>query len=297
MTAEPLRLSGLGTALVTPFNADGSLDEHAVTELARRQVDEGASFLVPGGTTGEGVTLSFKEKIGNALLVVEAAEGRVPVVAGCGGNDTGEVVKLAKELEQVGAAALLTVTPFYNKPTPEGLFRHYAAVAEAAGLPIVVYNVPGRTGVNVTPETLARLREIPQVTAVKEASGDIVQIGRICAEAPEDFDVLAGDDSGALPAMALGAAGLISVAGNLIPRSMATICNTCQVGEYQAARAVHQRWLPLMEVLFCESNPGPAKFAMAEMGLLDAVYRLPMVPITGESEERVRSVLEELELI
>ena len=289
--ASDVPLTGCGTALVTPFQADGSIDERRVVALARRQVAAGVHFLVPLGTTGEGVTMSRAEKVRVAELVVEAAAGDVPVVAGCGGNDTREVVALARDLSGTGSDALLTVTPFYNKPTPEGLYRHYAAVAEATDLPIIVYNVPGRTGVNVAPSTLARLATIPGIVGVKEASGDIAQIGRVCAEAQDGFSVLAGDDTSALPTIALGGHGVISVVANEIPGQMAELCDHCLSGDFQAARHVHRHWLPLMAVNFIEANPGPVKFAMSEMGLLDPFYRLPMTEITAENREQVLAVM------
>lgn len=290
-------LVGCGTALVTPFRADGSLDEDRFVRLVDRQIDAGAGFLVPGGTTGEGATLSTEEKLRIVSLTVERAGGRVPVVAGCGGNDTSGVAALARELRKVGPDALLVVAPYYNKPTPRGLLEHYGEVAAAGGLPVVVYNVPGRTGVNVGPATLAGLREIPNIFAVKEASGDIAQIGRACAEAPGWFTVLAGDDQTALPAMALGGRGVISVAGNVIPGPMAELCDRTLANDFEAARRLHRKWLPLMEVNFCESNPGPVKFAMAAMGLLEPRYRLPMTPIAEENRARVLGVLRSVGLV
>lgn len=280
-------LSGCGTALVTPFLSGGGVDEAGVVALARRQVDAGAHFLVPCGTTGESATLASSEKVRIAELVVEAADGAVPVIAGCGGSDTAEVVDLAGELGETGAAGLLVVTPFYNKPTPDGLFAHYGALAEATELPIVVYNVPSRTGVNVAPATLARLASIPGVEGVKEAAGDIMQMGRVVQAAPEGFAVLSGDDAAALPAMALGAHGLISVVSNQIPGPMARLCELCLKGDFVAARELHGRWLDLMEANFCETNPGPVKYAMAEMGLLEPRHRLPLAPIAAASRKRV----------
>ncbi len=284
-------LRGCGTALVTPFVADGSLDETRVRALVRRQIEAGIHFLVPCGTTGESVTLTRGEKVRVTELVVEAAGGAVPVVAGCGGNDTAEVRALAGELEAAGADGLLVVTPYYNKPTPDGLFLHYAAVAEATGLPVVVYNVPGRTGVNVAPGTLARLASIPGVAAVKEAAGDIMQMGRVLKAVPEGFAVLSGDDAAVLAAMALGAHGVISVASNQIPGPMAELCDLCLAGDFAGARRVHNRWLDLMDANFCETNPGPVKFAMAEMGLLEAHYRLPLTGIGSENRRRVMEAM------
>ncbi len=294
---EPPWLCGCGTALVTPFLADGSLDEPRIRALVHRQIEAGVHFLVPCGTTGESVTLTRREKVRVAELVVEAAGGRVPVIAGCGGNDTAEVGALSRELEGTGAAGLLVVTPYYNKPTPDGLFLHYAAVADATDLPIVVYNVPSRTGVNVAPETLARLASIPGLAAVKEAAGDIMQMGNVLQAVPEDFAVLSGDDAAVLPAMALGAHGVISVVSNQIPGPMAELCDLCLAGDFAGARRVHSRWLTLMDANFWETNPGPVKFSMAEMGLLEARYRLPLTAVSSENRRRMRKLLRTLGLV
>ena len=251
----------------------------------------GIHFLVPGGSTGEGVTLNRSEKVRVTELAVEAAGGAVPVIAGCGGNDTAEVVVLARALEGTGAAGLLVVTPYYNKPTPDGLFLHYTAVANATSLPIVVYNVPSRTGINVTAETLARLATIPGVAAVKEAAGDIMQMARVVQAVPADFAVLSGDDAATLPAMALGAHGLISVVSNQIPGPMAELCDRCLAGDFAGARRVHRRWLPLMDANFFETNPGPVKFTMAEMGLLEDRCRLPLTTVSPGNQRRVLEVM------
>ena len=284
-------LRGCGTALVTPFQADGAIDEERVRALVRRQVADGIHFLVPGGSTGEGVTLNRSEKVRVTELAVEAAGGAVPVIAGCGGNDTAEVVVLARALEGTGAAGLLVVTPYYNKPTPDGLFLHYTAVADATSLPIVVYNVPSRTGINVTAETLARLATIPGVAAVKEAAGDIMQMARVVQAVPADFAVLSGEDVATLPAMALGAHGLISVVSNQIPGPMAELCDRCLAGDFAGARRVHRRWLPLMDANFYETNPGPVKFTMAEMGLLEDRCRLPLTTVSPDNQRRVLEVM------
>ena len=289
-------LRGCGTALVTPFRADGAIDEERVRALVRRQVDAGIHFVVPGGSTGEGVTLDRREKVRVTELTVEAADGAVPVIAGCGGSDTAEVAALARALAKTGAAGLLVVTPYYNKPTPDGLLLHYSAVADATSLPVVVYNVPSRTGVNVTAATLARLAAIPGVAAVKEAAGDIMQMARVVEAVPEDFAVLSGDDAATLPAMALGAHGVISVVSNQIPGPMAELCDLCAAGDFAGARAVHRRWLPLMDANFFETNPGPVKYAMAEMGLLEAHCRLPLTAISAENRRRVREVMDSVEM-
>jgi 4-hydroxy-tetrahydrodipicolinate synthase len=289
--------TGCGTALVTPFDSSGALDEKTVRRLARRQIDEGIHFLVPCGTTGETPTLSAAERRTVVELVVDEAGGKLPVLAGAGGYHTAEVVEAAKAMHAAGAQGLLSVTPYYNKPTPEGLYRHYSAIAEATPLPIVVYNVPGRTGCNVTPETLVRLASIPNVAAVKEASGNINQISEVCRVVPEDFIVLSGDDAMTLPAMAVGAQGLISVASNEAPAEMAALVEAAEKGDYADARSRHQRLLPLLNANFLESNPIPVKAAMALLGLCEESFRLPMVPPKPETRERLSRVLGELGLM
>lgn len=288
---------GCGTALVTPFRRDLSLDEEALRRLVRRQIEGGIHFLVPCGTTGENPTLSRGEHLRVVEITLEEASGKVPVLAGSGGNDTREVVGLARELAALGADGLLVVTPYYNKPTPEGLFQHYAAIAAATPLPIVVYNVPGRTGLNVDPATLRRLAEIDRVVAVKEASGNIAQMAAICQTLPEEFAVLSGDDSVTLPLIALGGVGLISVASNEAPYAMARLCNLALDGDFAAAREVHRRLFELMEVNFVEANPGPVKAALGLMGLLEPVFRLPLVPPKPASLEKVRAALVGLGLL
>lgn len=288
--------TGVGTALITPFTKSGALDEAATTRLAKRQIDHGVHFLVPCGTTGETPTLNAAERRRVVELVLEAAQGQVPVMAGAGGYDTQEVVHLAKEMQSVGVQGLLSVTPYYNKPTPEGLYRHFSAVAEATTLPIVLYNVPGRTGCNIEAATLARLATIPRVIGVKEASGNIQQMVEICRAVPADFLVLSGDDALTLPLMAIGGRGLISVASNAIPAEVAKMVEAAERGDYAAARQMHQRLVPLMLGNFVESNPGPVKFAMAVMGLCEEVYRLPMVSPRPASQEKIIAFLKELEI-
>lgn len=285
------KFTGCGTAMVTPFTRDGSLDEAAVSRLAKRQVDAGIHFLVPCGTTGEVPTLTDQEQVRVVELVVAQAKGRVPVLAGAGGYNTHEVIEAGKRMKAAGADGLLSVTPYYNKPTPEGLYQHYKAIGDAVGLPIVVYNVPGRTGCNVDPATLVRLGSIPQVVAVKEASGNMTQIAEVCGSVPEDFIVLSGDDALTLPLMAIGGRGIISVASNEIPAEMSRMVELAEQGDFAGARALHRRLLPLLMVNFIESNPIPVKSAMAFMGLLDEVYRLPMVPPRPASKQRIEAVL------
>jgi 4-hydroxy-tetrahydrodipicolinate synthase len=286
--------TGCGTALVTPFRRDGSLDEAAVSRLARRQIEAGIHFLVPCGTTGECPTLTEKEQVRVVELVVAETNGRIPVLAGAGGYNTDEVIDAAKRMRAAGADGILSVTPYYNKPTPEGLFQHYRAISDAVQIPIVVYNVPGRTGVNVDPATLVRLTAITNVVAVKEASGNVTAMCEICAAVPDDFIVLSGDDALTLPLMAIGGRGIISVASNEIPAEMSRLVELAESGDFAGARALHQRILPLMQINFVESNPIPVKSAMASMGLLEEIYRLPMVPPTPASKKRIEGVLQSL---
>ena len=288
------QFTGVGTALITPFTKSGALDEPGIKRLAKRQIDNGVHFLVPCGTTGETPTLSAAERRRVVELVLEAAEGRVPVMAGAGGNDTHEVVQVAKEMQSIGVQGLLSVTPYYNKPTPEGLYQHFSKIAEATSLPIVLYNVPGRTGCNIEPATCAQLATIPRVIGVKEASGNITQMVEICRVVPKDFLVLSGDDALTLPLMAIGGRGLISVASNAIPLEISQMVEAAERGDYAAARALHHRLVPLMLGNFIESNPGPVKFAMAAMGLCEESYRLPMVSPRPASQDRIRAILKEL---
>lgn len=290
--------TGVGTALVTPFKPDGSLDEAAITALAKRQVAAGVHFVSPCGTTGEAPTLSVDEKVRIVELVVEAVAGRVPVLAGAGGYDTREVVELVHRMEKAGANGILSVTPYYNKPTPEGMLEHYKAVAGATSLPVVLYNVPGRTGVNVDVATLVKIATAcPNIVAVKEASGNMPQMVDICANVPEGFIVLSGDDALTLPLLSIGGHGIISVASNEAPSQMVQMVEAAERNDWAAARALHKALVPLMAVNFIEANPGPAKAAMAAMGLLGEYYRLPMVPPRPASREKILSVIRELTLI
>jgi 4-hydroxy-tetrahydrodipicolinate synthase len=289
--------TGCGTALVTPFTRSGEIDEAALRQLVRRQLDAGIHFLVPCGTTGESPTLDRHERRRVVEVVVEEAAGRVPVLAGAGGYDTREVIEAAREMAAAGADGLLSVTPYYNKPTPDGLERHYAAVAAATPLPIIVYNVPGRTGCNVDPATLRRLAAIPTVAGVKEASGNISQICEVCATLPPEFLVLSGDDAVTLPAMAVGARGVISVASNQVPGELSAMVEAAERNDFAAARAIHQRLLPLMLANFAESNPIPVKATLAMMGLIEEAYRLPLVPPRAETRARLARVLEGLGLL
>jgi 4-hydroxy-tetrahydrodipicolinate synthase len=283
--------TGCGTALVTPFRQDLSLDEPTLRGLVRRQIAAGINFLVPCGTTGESPTLSRAEHLRVVEITLEEAKGKVPVLAGAGGYNTREVIDLAGEIEALGADGILSVTPYYNKPTQEGLYQHYRAIASAVRLPIVVYSVQGRTGVNVEPATLARLAKIDNIVAVKEASGNIGQIATVLNQVPADFIVLSGDDAVTIPVAALGGRGIISVAANEIPAEMTAIAQACLRNDFPAARAIQAKFLPLMNINFVESNPIPVKAAMALMGLVEPVWRLPMVPPSQANLAKIEAVL------
>jgi 4-hydroxy-tetrahydrodipicolinate synthase len=284
--------SGCGTALVTPFRHDLSLDEPTLRKLVRRQIDEGINFLVPCGTTGESPTLSREEHLRVVEITVEESAGRVPVVAGAGGYNTQEVIHLVHDIEKLGVNGILSVTPYYNKPTQEGLYQHYQAIANSTSLPIVVYSVQGRTGVNVEPPTLVRLAAIKSIVGVKEASGNISQMASILARVPKSFDVLSGDDAVALPLIALGGRGIISVVSNEIPGPFTRLTQAALKGDFATARELQRKYQPLMEANFYESNPGPVKFALAAMGLLEPVWRLPMVAPEPATQKKLHDVLE-----
>jgi 4-hydroxy-tetrahydrodipicolinate synthase len=286
--------TGVGTALITPFTKSGDLDEAGVRRLARRQIEAGIHFLCPCGTTGENPTLTDAERLRIIEIVVEESKGKVPVLAGAGGYDTKELIHIAGEFARRGVSGFLSVTPYYNKPTQEGLYQHYRAFAESTPLPIIVYNVPGRTGVNVEVATLTRLAQIPNIVGVKEASGNVPQMCEIVRAVPSDFLVLSGDDALTLPLMAVGGHGIISVASNEIPAEMSQMVELAERGDFAGARALHTRLLPLLQVNFVESNPIPVKSAMATMGLLEEVYRLPMVPPRPAAKQKIEAVLQQL---
>ncbi len=288
---------GCGTAMVTPFRGDLSLDEETLRKLIRRQIAAGINFLVPCGTTGESPTLSREEHLRVVAITIEEAKGKVPVLAGAGGYNTRKVMDMVREIETMGADGILSVTPYYNKPTQEGLYQHYKAIAGATALPILVYNVPPRTNVNVETPTLCRLAEIENIIGVKEASGSIAQITQIIQQVPQDFLVFSGDDALTLPLIAMGGRGIISVASNEIPAEMTRLARLCLAGDFVAARAQHRKLMPLLDVNFVETNPMPVKAAMAEMGLLEPLWRLPMVPPRPESLAKIRAVLESLSLL
>jgi 4-hydroxy-tetrahydrodipicolinate synthase len=289
--------TGCGTAMVTPFRGDGSLDEHTLRRLVQRQIDAGIDFLVPCGTTGESPTLTREEHLRVVEIAVEAAKGRVPTLAGAGGYNTAEVIELARELAAIGVDGILSVTPYYNKPTQEGLYQHYRAIAEAVALPIILYSVQGRTGVNIEPATVKRLAGVENIVGIKEASGNIAQMAAILNIVPDEFVVLSGDDALTLPLAALGGRGVISVASNEIPGEMAQLTRLAVQGDFRGAREIHRRYHALMEINFVESNPIPVKAAMAEMGLLEPIWRLPLVAPKAENLTRIRGVLGSLGLI
>jgi 4-hydroxy-tetrahydrodipicolinate synthase len=288
--------TGCGTAMVTPFRTDGSLDETTLRSLVRRQIESGINFLVPCGTTGESPTLTRDEHLRVVAITVEESHGKVPVLAGAGGYNTHEVVELARACEKAGADGILSVTPYYNKPTQEGLYQHFKAIAAAIRLPIVIYNIQGRTGVNVEPAMMARIAEIENIVGVKEASGNISQMAEILYRLPKRFTVLSGDDAITLPLMALGGRGVISVVSNQIPRVMTELALLGNRGDFASARELQQRYFPLMQVNFVESNPGPVKWAMYRMGLLEPVYRLPMIQPSAANQRKIEEVLESVGL-
>jgi 4-hydroxy-tetrahydrodipicolinate synthase len=284
--------TGCGTALVTPFRKDQSLDEDTLRKLVRRQIQAGINFLVPCGTTGESPTLTRAEHLRVVEITIQEAKGKVPVLAGAGGYNTAEVIELARELQNMGADGILSVTPYYNKPTQEGLIQHFKAIAQAVRLPIVIYNIQGRTGVNVETATLRRLAEIDNIVGVKEASGNIGQMASVLHLLPEQFTVLSGDDATVIPLIALGGRGVISVVANEIPAEFSKLTKLALAGDFGGARAIQRQWFSLMDVNFCEVNPGPVKAAMAMMGLLEPVFRLPMVPPSEANRTKIEAVLE-----
>ena len=291
MTRRP-RLSGCGTALVTPFDRDGGVDEPALRALVQWQIKEGVHFLVPCGSTGEAATLTMSEHRRVVEIVAEEAGGRVPVMAGAGSNDTKRAIALSREVTVAGATHLLHVSPMYNKPPQRGLLAHFRAIAEAVGVPIVIYNVPGRTASNVAASTTLALAEVPNIVGVKEASGDLGQIMEIIRHRPPHFAVLSGDDALTLPVMAAGGDGVISVVSNAAPRVMAELVDCCLAGDFAGGRTRHDRLLPWMQAAFIESNPIPVKAALAMMGKIEHTLRLPLVPLLDSHRAAVRASLD-----
>lgn len=294
-----MQLRGCGTALVTPFHQDGSIDDVALRNLVSWQVESGIDFLVPCGTTGETPTLTHDEWLYVIDATIEVVAGRVPIVAGATSNSTHDAVEKAKEIAaRPGVDAILTASPYYNKPTQEGQYRHFKAIADAVGeKPVILYNVPGRTGANLEPATLARLAEIPNIVGVKEASGSMTQIAEAIHLVPETFLVLSGDDAVTLPVIALGGVGVISVAGNEIPQEMASLTRAALANDWTTARSLHRKYLPLMQANFIESSPLPVKAVLAMMGKIEEVYRLPLVPMRRDTRSRLQKVATEAGLI
>jgi 4-hydroxy-tetrahydrodipicolinate synthase len=293
-----MQLRGCGTALVTPFHQDGSIDEAALRNLVAWQVESGIDFLIPCGTTGETPTLSHEEWLRVIDITIEVVAGRVPVVAGATSNSTQDGVEKAKEVAaRPGVDAILTASPYYNKPTQEGQYRHFRAIAEAVNKPLILYNVPGRTGANIEPATLARLTEVPNIAAVKEASGNISQIADVLNAMPETFLVFSGDDAITLPVIALGGVGIISVASNEIPAEMAAMTRAALNNDWAIARSIHRKYLPLMQANFIESNPLPVKAVLAMMGRIEEVYRLPLLPMRRDTRSKLQKIATEAGLI
>jgi 4-hydroxy-tetrahydrodipicolinate synthase len=293
-----MKLRGCGTALVTPFKSDTSVDEDALRALVAWQVESGIDFLVPCGTTGETPTLTHDEWLRVIDITIEVAGGRVPIVAGATSNSTREAVEKAKDAaSRSGVDAILTASPYYNKPTQEGQYRHFKSIAEAIEKPIILYNVPSRTGANLEPSTMARLAEVPSIFGVKEASGNISQIADVCCAVPESFLVLSGEDALTLPVVALGGAGIISVASNEIPHEMAEMTRAALNNDWENARRIHRKYLPLMQANFMESNPLPVKAVLAMLGKIEEVYRLPLVPMRRDTRSRLQKIATDVGLI
>ena len=290
-------LQGCGTALVTPFTRDGALDEAALRRLVDYQLQEGIDFLVPCGTTGESPTLERDEYLRVIEIVVEEAKGKIPIIAGAGGNNTKKVIERIGDIRPLGVDGILSVSPYYNKPTPEGLYRHYRAIAESTDLPILLYNVPGRTASNMTAATVARISTIPNILGVKEASGNLTQITEIVNTARPGFRVLAGDDAITLPLIGVGGVGVISVVSNEVPGPMAKMVRAALENRWDEARKINARYLPLMQANFIESSPIPVKAALAMMGLIEEVYRLPLVPMQPENRAKFEKVLQQVKLL
>jgi 4-hydroxy-tetrahydrodipicolinate synthase len=288
---------GVYTALITPFNKDGSIDAEALKDLVEFQISEGISGLVPVGTTGESPTVSHDENVKVVQIVVEQAKKRVPVIAGTGSNSTQEAITMTVRAKDIGADATLQVTPYYNKPSQEGIYRHFTAIADAAGLPMIIYNIAGRTAKNIENDTMLRLAKHPKIAAVKEASGDLAQVMDLWRRKPADFDILSGDDNLGLPIIALGGTGIISVASNIIPAKMERLVKLCLEGKMAEARELHYELLPFFKTLFVETNPIPVKYAASLLGKCTGAYRLPMCEMDDAKKAAMKKVLQDLKLI
>ena len=291
------KLKGCGPAIVTPFTEAGEVDAVALRRLIDFQLKGDIDFVVPCGTTGESATLNLEEMQLVVETVVQRVDRRIPVIAGAGGNNTEHVIETAKAMQRVGADAILSVAPYYNKPTQEGLFQHFKKVAESIQIPVVLYNIPSRTGINILPETVMRLAEIDQIVGLKEATGNLSQMSDQAMMVPDNFIILSGDDANVLPLVALGGKGLISVAANEIPGQMRKLTHLCLEGEFTAARELQKKIYPLLKINFIETNPLPVKAALTMMGLIQESYRLPMVPMNPANREKLRQVLEDMALI
>jgi 4-hydroxy-tetrahydrodipicolinate synthase len=298
MLISTMKLQGCGTALITPFREDQTIDQERLRQFVEWQIKSGIHFLIPCGTTGETPTLSKEEWLRVIDITVEVAAGRVPIVAGATSNDTADAVQKARELnKRKGVDAILTASPYYNKPTQEGQYQHFKAIAEAVDKPLVLYNVPGRTSANIEPATLGRLAKLPNIIAVKEASGNIGQISEVFNHVPDTFLVFSGDDAVTLPVISLGGVGIISVASNEIPKEMSELTAAALNNDWKKARQIHRKYLPLMQANFLESNPMPVKAVVAMMGRVEEVYRLPMVPVKRETRVKLQQIASDLGLL
>jgi len=292
-----MSLEGVFTALVTPFSSDGSVDEKKLRELVDFQIEKGISGLVPVGTTGESPTLDHHEHDKVIELVIEQGRGRVPIIAGTGSNSTAEAIRLTKHAKEAGADYSLQVAPYYNKPSQEGFYRHFMAIAEAVDMPIVVYNIPGRSGKNIENSTMLRLAVHPNIVAVKEASGSIPQVMDLCLNKPADFAVLSGDDNLGLPMIACGGRGIISVASNIIPAEMEELVRTANAGNFERARELHYGLMPFFKALFMDTNPVPVKYGCFLKGMMEEVYRLPLCEMSDDDKKIFKETMEKTGLL
>jgi 4-hydroxy-tetrahydrodipicolinate synthase len=293
LNRPPKVIRGCGTALITPFKRDETIDEGALRRLVEFQIEGGVDFLVSCGTTGESATMTEDEQVRVIEITIDAAAGRIPVVAGAGGYNTREVIEKIERFTGLGADAILSVTPYYNKPTQEGLFQHYRAIAEASSLPVILYNVPGRTGCNLEPATVERLSHWKPIYGIKEASGNISQIAEVASLVDESFRIFAGDDSVVLPVAALGGVGVVSVASNLLPKAVSDLSRACTEGRFEEARQLNRQLTPVFNAMFIESNPIPVKAALAMIGMVEEIYRLPLVPMSPGNRDRLEQLLTE----
>jgi len=291
-----MQFHGSITALITPF-ADGKVDEKRFQNFVQWQIDQGTQGLVPCGTTGESPTLTHDEHHRVVDLCIEVANGKVPVIAGCGSNSTAEAISLTQHAEKAGASAGLVVTPYYNKPTQEGLYQHYKAIHDATGLPIIIYNIPGRSVINMTVETMARLAKLPRIVGVKDATGDILRPPRTRAECGDNFVQLTGEDGNALAFLAVGGKGCISVTSNVAPALCAQMHQAYAKGDMATAQKINDQLMPLHDAMFCETSPGPVKYAASLLGLCRYEFRLPLVPISKANEKLVEDVMRDVGLL